>query len=101
MELLLLSVKAVAAVPACSPPTRRTTSSTVTGSLAWLTVEPAVPTVSSDGELVGPASKMRPEMLTPLTSATLIVTLPLVGISVAKPRPMIFVSGFVTLIVEP
>ncbi len=44
---------------------------------------------------------MMPEMLTPLTSATFMVTLPLVGISVGKPRPMILVSGLVTLIVEP
>ena len=49
---------------------------------------------------MGPASKIRPEMLTPPTSATLIVMLPLVGIRVAKPRPMIFVSALVTLIVE-
>ena len=30
-------------------------------------------------ELVGPASKIRPEMFTPFTSATFIVTLPMVG----------------------
>jgi hypothetical protein len=40
-------------------------------------------------------------MLTPLTSATFIVTLPLDGISVGKPRPMILVSAFVTLMVDP
>ena len=95
------------AVPGADGPTpvdlgsiARHGSTTVTGSLAWLTVEPEVPTVSSDGELVGPASKIRPEMLTPLTSATFMVTLPAVGISVGKPSPMIFVSALVTLIVE-
>ena len=101
IELLLLSMKLVAAVPVSAPPTRKKTSSTVTGSLAWLTAEPWVPTCSNAGELVGPASKIRPETFTPLTSATFIVTLPLPGIRVGKPRPMIFVSAFVTLIVEP
>jgi len=101
MELLLLSMKLVAAVPVSAPPTRKKTSSMVTGSLAWLTVEPEVPTWSRAGELAGPASKIRPEMLTPLTSATFRVTLPAVGMSVAKPSPMILVSALVTLIVEP
>ena len=55
--------------------------------------------VSRVGELVGPASKIRPETLTPLTSATVIVVWPAVGIRVAKPSPTIFVSALVTLMV--
>ena len=43
IELLLLSMKAVATVPASAPPTRKNTSSTLTGSEAWFAVEPSVP----------------------------------------------------------
>jgi hypothetical protein len=100
IELLLLSMNASVTDPASAPPTRKKTSSMLTGSEAWLTVEPCVPTVSRVGEFTGPASRIRPEMLTPPTSATLMVVWPAVGIRVANPSPMIFVSALVTLIVE-
>ena len=99
MELLLLSTNAVATVPASAPPTRKNTSSTVTGLAALLAVEPSVPICSRDEDWVGPASKIRPEMLIPGTSAVLSVMFPAVGISVAKPRPMILVFGLVTVMV--
>ena len=100
IELLLSSMNASVTEPASAPPTRKQTSSTVTGSEALFAVEPGDADCSRVGELVGPASKIRPEMLTPGTSATLIVVWPAVGISVAKPRPMILVLALVTLIVE-
>ena len=78
---------------------RKNTSSTLSGFVALFAVEPSVPTWSRADEVVGPASKIMPEMLTPGTSATFIVTLPLVGITVGNPSPMIFVLGLVTSIV--
>src|SRR5579859_2271360 len=99
IELLLLSTKAVAAEPASAPPTRKNTSSMLSGFEALFAVDPSTPTCSRAEDWVGPASKMRPEMLTPGTPATFIVMLPAVGISVAKPRPTILVFGLVTLIV--
>ena len=77
-----------------SPPIRKNTSWTEIGLLAWLAVEPAVPTVSSAAELVVPASNSRPSIRTPSTSATCMVFTPLCGISVGKPRPSTTCSGW-------
>src|SRR5215467_15753544 len=67
------------------------------GSLAWLAVDPAVPTVSSAAEFVVPASNSRPLTRTPLTSAICMVFTPFCGISVGNPMPRIVVSAWVTL----
>ena len=48
-----------------APPTRKKTSWTRSGSLADAGLGRGLPTESRTGELTGPASKMRPETLTP------------------------------------
>ena len=97
--LLALTTRLLVALPAMSPPIRKNASWTEVGSLAWLVVDPWVPTVSSALELVVPASNSRPSMRTPLTSATCMVLTPFCGIRVGKPTPSTTVSGLVTLIV--
>src|SRR4051812_6786189 len=99
MVLLLLTTSALVTEAGPAPPTRRKTSCTEIGSVAWLAVEPPGPTCNSDGDRVLPASKSRPASLTPLTSATLIAVTPLSASSVGKPRPRTTVSDLVTLTV--
>jgi hypothetical protein len=57
------------------------------------------PNTSSAGDVLAPASKMRPEISTPGTSATVIGTAPFSAVSVAIPSPSTIVSGRFTLIV--
>lgn len=51
------------------------------------------PTASNVGELIGPASSNSPASVTASTSATVMIGVPLSGISVASPRPMTIVPG--------
>ncbi len=96
MTLSLLTTRLVAALPTPAPPTRKYTSCREVGSAAWEAVEPAGPTSTRVFELVVPASKSRPAIFTPSTSATDIAVTPLSGTKVASPRPRTTVSGRVT-----
>ncbi len=84
---LAFTTRLLVALPDTAPPMRKYTSCTLTGSPAWLAEEPAVPTVSSALLFTVPASNSRPEIFTPLTSATVIAFTPLSGVSVGKPMP--------------
>src|SRR5689334_21809056 len=98
--LLALTTRLFVALPAMSPPIRKNVSCTEIGLLAWLAVDPAVPTVSRALELVVPASKSRPSIRTPSTSATCLVFTPLAGMRAGKPTPSATVFGLVTLSVR-
>jgi hypothetical protein len=100
MTLLLLTIRLVAARPACAPPMRKKTSVSADGSDASLSLRacPPLPTCRSTGELVGPASKITPEIRIPFAREVVIAALPFVGIRVGKPRPSTTLSGRVTSI---
>ena len=97
MTLSLFTTRLVVALPGVAPPMRKNTSLSVVGSAGSLLCAFGVPTSSSTGEFIGPASNISPASLTPGTSATVIATSPLVGTSVGKPRPSTTVSGALDL----
>ena len=63
-------------------------------------VLPVGPTSMRLAELTGPASRIRPAIFTPSTSATEMAGWPLVGTSEGTPRPRRMVSGLVTFSVS-
>jgi hypothetical protein len=72
---------------------RKNTSDSDVGLPAWLAVEPDGPISASTAELVVPASKSRPAILMPSTSAVLSAVMPPSGTRVARPRPSTTVSA--------
>ncbi|HVN11536.1 MAG TPA: hypothetical protein VMT69_05550 [Kineosporiaceae bacterium] len=97
----MLTWRLTSTVPAAAPPIRKNTSCSAVGSAASPLCAFFGPTWSSTGEFRRPASKIRPEMSTPGTSATLMVTLPRVGVSVGKPSPRTTLSARLTVRVLP
>nr|BFE76940.1 hypothetical protein GCM10020092_102410 [Actinoplanes digitatis] len=81
--LLLFTSRLLVALPAIEPPIRKKTSWTVVGFAAWLAEEPFGPITSRFAEFVVPASKSRPAIFTPSTSATCIGVTPPSGMIVA------------------
>ena len=97
MTLLLLTTRAVVALPGVAPPIRKNTSDSTDGSVASLSLRACpLPTCSKTGELVVPASKMIPEIIIPCARATFMETTPLSGTRVGNPRPSTAESGCVT-----
>ena len=83
-----------------APPIRLKMSDSTVGSAEWSAAEPVGPTWSRTGEFVVPASKSRPAIRTPFTSAVDIAVTPLSASSVARPMPRTTVSGRVIRIVS-
>ena len=80
--------------PTPAPPTRKKTSWRKMGFLAWRGVAALRADFDAGRErFVSPASKRSPAISMPSASAVVMAAVPLMGRSVAKPRPMTTVSG--------
>src|SRR5262249_41464682 len=70
------------------------------GLAEWSALLPAGPTSRRLADLTGPASRIRPAIFTPPTSATERIGRPFVGTSEGTPRPRMMVSTLVIRMVS-